>query len=166
MDNRRLEKNRVLRIKIDEFLHEYDVFLEQNSVYAEVMHRKYQLNEAVAELELDGETISQFIEDYVIQILKSNLFFHELLQNLREQRSEDEQMDFLDFRNLVHKNLGVARNLRIKDAQEILEKMMKETDLDKIALDIQMLEAFTAKLHPKCAYDTIGLIKAREALAI
>ncbi|PIU34554.1 MAG: hypothetical protein CO085_09970, partial [Sulfurimonas sp. CG_4_9_14_0_8_um_filter_36_384] len=91
-----------------------------------------------------------------------------LLFNQRVQLKKDEQnhkeLDYTEFRELIHKNLGVARNLRIKDAQTILEEMMGKEDLIYLSHAVNALRACAVKLKPTCAYDTIKLIEIKNSL--
>ena len=124
---------------------------------------QYSTQEAMNELGLDDELVHQLVEDYVRQILKSKQLFVKYLQLLQESARDRKVLDFTPLKELVHKNLGVARNLRIKDAQMILEEMMKLENLETLSLCIDVLEACAIKLKPLCAYDTMTLMNIKQS---
>jgi hypothetical protein len=65
----------------------------------------------------------------------------------------------VDLKNLAHKNLGVARNLRIEDAQVLLSELMyNHTDFEYLKNCIEALMACTFKLNPPYAYDVLKLL--------
>ena len=80
------------------------------------------------------------------------------------RRSDIKTLDFENIRNLAHKNLGVARNLRIVDAQILLTILMKDDDLDYMRVCAKALEISAMKLNPLCAYETLNLIKVKNSL--
>lgn len=149
---------------LKDLLQESIVFFEENLKYLDISEYKYDISEAVEELALDEETIFQLVEDYVIQILKSNVSFLKFIVDLKDSRSKAKFLDYTPIRNLAHKNLGVARNLRIKDAIKVLEIMMKEQDLESLELCVKALECCAIRLNPKVAHDTIKLIKVKNSL--
>jgi len=121
----------------------------------------YSPNEAVEELGLDLEIVEQLVQDYVIQIMNASSAFvkhHDVLQNSQEN-GDTLKYDLL--RDLAHKNLGVARNLRIKDAEKLLKIIMNVDDLDYVLKALEALVACAIKLKPKAAYDTLVLIKIK-----
>ena len=121
----------------------------------------YTPDEAIDELGLDEELINQLLEDYVIQILKSMSYFYEYLEELKKHKAQNLELEYTPFRELAHKNLGVARNLRIKDAEELLYVLMKKDDLEYLEVSIKALKACAIKLKPVCAYDTLNLMKIK-----
>jgi hypothetical protein len=76
-----------------------------------------------------------------------------LVKQIKKDISENKVPNFQPLRDLAHKNLGVARNLRIKDAQKILNNIMKEYDADIIEKYIDYLESCAILLKPKVAYE-------------
>ena len=124
---------------------------------------KYTPDDAIEELGLELELVNHLIEDYVIQIVKSNMTFLSHLKNLELDANTNKPMDYTPLRELAHKNLGVARNLRIYDAQRLLEKIMKENDLDTIFLYLEGLFACVTILRPQHAFDTLRLIKVKNS---
>jgi phosphopantetheine adenylyltransferase len=124
----------------------------------------YTPDEAVEELGLDEELVNQLVDDYVAQIIKSIAQFDEYMQTLQDSRGENLVLDYEPFRELAHKNLGVARNLRIKDAEKLLYELMKKDDLEYLMLCLRALRECAIKLRPKCAYDTLKLIEVKKAL--
>ena len=125
---------------------------------------QYIVDEAVEELGLDEELIHKLLEDYVIQILNSMKQFREHLNGLINSASENKELDYSTLRELAHKNLGVARNLRIKDAEKLLYVLMKKDDLQYLQACLKALEACAIKLKPTCAYNAINLIKVKSSL--
>lgn|GEM_PF-1287634 len=125
---------------------------------------KYDTSEAVSELGLESELIEQLVEDYVIQVLKTQVSFLEQLQCCDEAKEKNNFFDLKIFRELAHKNLGVARNLRIRDGEKLLYAMMKSDDLEYLKVCLQALELVTIRLKPRCAYDTFKLMEVKSAL--
>jgi len=121
----------------------------------------YNNEKAVEELGVDAELIDQLLEDFVTQILSSNLSFRTFLSTLKEEEKNLQELDYVPFKELVHKNLGVARNLRIKDAQEILELLMKKENLDDLSILLDILEACAIKLKPMKSYETLQILKLK-----
>lgn len=124
----------------------------------------YTPDEAVEELGLELELVNHLIEDYVIQIVKSNMTFLEHLEKLKQSTMDGKTVDYTDLRELAHKNLGVARNLRIYDAEKLLYTIMKEDDLEHIFLCLEGLFACVTILRPQKAFDTLRLIKVKNSL--
>ena len=122
---------------------------------------QYDNAEAVSELGLDEELVEQLLEDYVIQIIKAVIQFEEMLYHLQSAKDAKSELDYTELRELAHKNLGVARNLRIKDAEMLLEDLMKKDDLEYLFVCIEILRATAIILKPKCAYNTIKLIEVK-----
>ena len=119
---------------------------------------------AVEELGIDYDLVLQLLDDYVAQTIKSIVQFEEHMKRLQYSQSEDLILDYQAFRELAHKNLGVARNLRIKDAEVLLYELMKKDDLDYLILCLEALKACAVRLSPKCAYDTLTLIEVKNTL--
>lgn len=124
----------------------------------------YSSEEAVEELGLDEELVHQLLEDYVSQILKSISQFKIYINQIRIKNDDSVIADYKNLRELAHKNLGVARNLRIKDAEKLLYVLMKEEDLNYLETCIKALESCAVKLKPICAYDTLKLMKVKSNL--
>jgi len=125
---------------------------------------QYSAKEAVEELGIDEELVHQLLEDYVIQVLKSIRQFHEYINKLRILNYSATKSDYDTLRELAHKNLGVARNLRVKDAEKLLYVLMKNDDLNYLELCAKALECCAIKLKPSCAYDTITLMNLKSTL--
>jgi len=122
---------------------------------------RYDDAEAVEELGLDEDLIHQLLEDYVNQIIKAVMIFEEMLYDLQSRLDAKQSLDYTEFRELAHKNLGVARNLRIKDAEMILTDLMTQDDLEYLFLCIETLRACAIRLKPECAFNTIKLIEIK-----
>jgi len=125
---------------------------------------QYDTKEAVEELGLDVDMIEQLVDDYVAQIIKAIIQFDEYMAKLQDSKDQKLILDYTPFRELAHKNLGVARNLRIKDAEVLLYELMKKDDLEYLLACIEALKVCAIKLRPQCAYDTIKLIKIKNSL--
>lgn len=162
--NKRRPENAELRRKIDLLLEEGDFFIKQNFKHLELSNCRHDISEAVRELSLDEEIVNQLIEDYVIQILKSKISFYKYIHELKKDELENKVLDYTNIRDLAHKNLGVARNLRIKDSQKLLEVIMNDEDLDYLRLCVKALEITAIKLNPLCAYETLKLIEVKNSL--
>ena len=131
--NQRRPENAELRRSIDVLLNEGDSFLKKSLESLDISHYCYDIDEAVAELDLDEDIIRQLLEDYVIQILKSKITFYKYVQELKQAELDNIDLDYTKIRELAHKNLGVARNLRIKDAKKIIGNLENKP---KIVVDI------------------------------
>ena len=136
----------------------------QKLPYLNILNYKFNTKEAMQELGLDDELVHQLVEDYVIQILKATLQFEKYLQELKQLNGAISQSDYAPFRDLVHKNLGVARNLRIRDAEILLYEMMRKDDLEYLEDCLKALKACSVILKPECAYKTLKLIEVKSAL--
>lgn len=132
--------------------------------YLNINNYQYTTDLAVEELGLEVELIEQLIEDYISQIIKSIPLFEQHLNKLKENKKLKLELDYTDMRELAHKNLGVARNLRIEDAEKILFRMMKTNELDCLLVCLNALLASTIILKPKYAYEIIKLIKIKNSL--
>lgn len=114
----------------------------------------YSMETTKEELGLDDELIDSLLEDYVVQIITTLPDFRQIIKKMREDQNSGKSMDFKPLRDLAHKNLGVARNLRIKNAQKILASIMKKDDLDEVERFLEYLEACAILLKPEIAYRT------------
>lgn len=125
---------------------------------------KYDISIAVGELGLDKELVGQLVDDYVAQIIKAVVQFEDYLIILHDLQDKHDNLDYTAFRELAHKNLGVARNLRIKDAEILLNELMKQDNLDYLLACLEALKACAVRLSPKYAYDTLKLIEVKNSL--
>lgn len=123
----------------------------------------YDPAQAVDELGLDEGLVNELVEDYVAQMIKSLVQFEGYLQKLENSQSSSLKLDYTLFRELAHKNLGVARNLRIKNSEILLYELMKKDNLKYLMKCIEALKAAIIKLNPKCAYNTLKLIKVKQS---
>ena len=157
-------ENTELRENINTFLKEEEDFLRNNLKELDIIEYKYDISIAVEALGLDEDLVHQLVEDYIIQILKSTSSFYEHIKALQLAHIDNNPLDYENLRNLAHKNLGVARNLHIADAQKLLTILMNEEDFDYLRKCVKALEATTAKLIPLCAYETMKLIEVKNSL--
>jgi hypothetical protein len=137
---------------------------ENKLAHLSIQDYQYNTQEAVAELGLDEEMVEQLVDDYVAQIIKAIIQFDEYMEKLQDSEANQTELDYTLFRDLAHKNLGVARNLRIKDAEVLLYELMKKDDLDYLLTCLEALKVCAIKLRPQCAYDTIKLIQVKNSL--
>jgi len=125
---------------------------------------EYDVSLAVAELGLDEELVNELVDDYVAQVIKSVVQFEKYLTQLLSEQKQDLELDYTLFRELAHKNLGVARNLRIKNAETLLYELMKQDDLEYLLSCLEALKYCAIKLRVECAYKTIKLINLKSSL--
>jgi len=123
------------------------VELNLESITISDCDHNYSMKDAQEELGLDDDLIDSLIEDFVVQIISNISLFKKYLNQSKETQ------DLTIFRELAHKNLGVARNLRIKDMQKILKEMMGKDDPEEILKYIDYLEACAIILKPETAYE-------------
>lgn len=161
---RRQEINRELRDSIEKTLQESTEFLQNNLDSSQILDYKYTTDEAEKEMGLEADLVNELVEDYVIQIIKSKTQFLQYIQTLQTAKEKSIEPDYTMLRELSHKNLGVAKNLRIKDAIHILNELMKKDDLAYLTLCVKILEACAIRLNPKCAYKTLKLIDIKNSL--
>lgn len=158
------QKDIELHSNIENLLDEGSLFIEKNFENLKIYGYHYEIDEAVKELFLDEDVIHQLIEDYIIQILKSKISFYKYIYELKEDVLNNKTLDYTKIRDLAHKNLGVARNLHIKDAEKLLKDMMNEENLDYLILCARALEISAIKLNPMFAYETLKLIEVKNSL--
>ncbi len=161
---KRRPENAELRKAINIILKEGDVFLDKYLKDLEISSYHYDISLAVEDLGIEEDIVYQLVEDYIIQILKSKLSFYNYIQELKQAQLDKKDLDFEPLRNLAHKNLGVARNLRIEDAQKLLTILLHDDDLDYMRICAKALEVTAIKLNPLCAYETLKLIRVKNSL--
>ena len=164
MIEKRRPENSELRIAIDKILDDGSMFLHKHLEKLDISNYQYDINIAVEDLGLEEDLVEQLVEDYIIQILKTKLSFYNCIQKLKQSQLDGETPDFENIRHLAHKNLGVARNLRIEDAQKLLTVLLKDDDLDYMRVCAKALEVSAIKLNPLCAYETLNLIRVKNSL--
>ncbi len=103
---------------------------------------KYKPDEALEALGLDEELLHNLLVSYVEQVIDSIAVFLEYLSVLENTA----QKDFVPLRDLAHKNLGVARNLHVKDAEFYLNEIMKSEDLVYLRECVKSLSYSSIKL--------------------
>jgi len=151
--DRRKNKNREIRDLVFKAKKVCNSFFDEEYIYSD--------KEAMDELGLDDELIHQLVEDYVIQVLNIISQFEELIYELQSNKDAKLELDYKELRELAHKNLGVARNLRIKDAEVLLYDLMKKDDLEHLFICLETLRACAIRLKPECAFNTIKLIEVK-----
>ena len=115
----------------------------------------YEPQEAIDELGLPEELVDELIEDYVEQILRTYGEFMLQISSLWEKDFLGEKLDYTPIRDLAHKNLGVAKNLRIEDAIVLLGVIKEEEDLEKLSECLELLISCTIRLKPTKACETM-----------
>lgn len=124
----------------------------------------YSVSEAKNALGLDEEFIIQLVEDYITQIFKTNNIFENLILSI-SKKDCDVKDKMKQLQNLAHKNLGVVKNLHIKDAQILLSDLMtKHDNLEHLKDCIKALEACAFKLNPEYAFNALFLIRLKKTL--
>ena len=131
------------------------------SFFEEEYH--YSDAEAIEELGVDKDLVNQLVEDYVIQIMNTTIKFEDIIYKLQEAKDAKLELDYTELRDLAHKNLGVARNLRIKDAAIPLRDLMKKDDLEHMFKCVEALQACAIILKPECAYNAMKLIAVKSS---
>ena len=129
-----------------------------------ILNYHYVTDEAVDELGLDDELIHDLLEDFVAQIVKYKPVFMMYIDRLKVDKKSSIELNYTPLRELAHKNLGVARNLRIKDAQKLLDELMKKDDLEYLTLCASTLEASVIKIKPEVALKTSKLMQIKVSL--
>jgi HPt (histidine-containing phosphotransfer) domain-containing protein len=130
---------------------------------------KYETKEAMEELGLDQELVDQLLEDYVSQILNNITAFKSYIEELKKVNTGNREVkklresDYTQLRELAHKNLGVARNLRIRDAEKLLKFLHKSDNIEHLIIAVHLLEACAIKLKPNCAYNVLNLMKIKNS---
>jgi len=150
----RKQKNDEIRNLVQQSKDRCTFFFQNDYTYSD--------KEAIEELGVDTDLINQLLEDFVIQILSSNVSFKTFIHKMREEENASQELNYTPFRELVHKNLGVARNLRIKDSQKILELLMEKDNLDDLTILLDILEACVVKLKPIKSYETLQILKLQK----
>ena len=112
----------------------------------------YSMEVTKEELGLDDALIEMLLEEYVAQIIGSLPYFRENIKQILQAKKEGREADYSKLRDLAHKNLGVARNLRIQDAQKILHSIMVNDDVEGVQRCLEYLEACAVMLKPEVAY--------------
>jgi len=125
---------------------------------------KYDPQLAVEELGLDEELIFQLLDDYISQILHSILEFESYLKELQKSQKSQTKLDYTPFRELAHKNLGVARNLRIKDGEVLLYELMTNDNLEYLISCLEALYASVIRLDAQHACKTLKLIEVKNSI--
>jgi hypothetical protein len=123
----------------------------------------YESEEVIEALGVPAELVDELIEDYVEQILRTYSEFQLHISLLWEKDFLGESLDFTPLRDLAHKNLGVAKNLRIEDATILLSEIKQEDDLKIISQCLELLVCSAIKLKPTKAceamFDSIDELK-------
>ena len=140
-----------------------DVFAQthdsQSSIY------KYDYSKPAEELGLDEELIVHLIEDYISQIFKTYKNFYLIIDRILDSAGLAKEKALKDLNNLAHKNLGVARNLRIYDAQILLSELMtNREDFKYLKECTEALVACAYKLNPEYGYHILKLNKLKTDL--
>lgn len=124
----------------------------------------YDPTQAIEELGIDYALVDELIEDYVEQIMCTDNEFRVCLSRVWEQKFLDEEINFTSLRDLAHKNLGVAKNLRVQNAISLLSEIKQQENLDKISQCLDLLLISSIKLKPikacEAMFDTIDELKS------
>ena len=155
------EENIALILEVAQFICD-SMFLEKK--IPKISDYQYDFSEPIQELGLDKELIDHLIEDYISQIFKAYISFNLIIEDIVADGAKKE-IAYKDLRNLAHKNLGVARNLRIHDSQILLTEIMNNNEnIEHVKECVEALMACTFKLNPEYAFNMIKLKKVKEKL--
>ncbi len=143
--------------EIQKVLQELEELCQEDDVLQslEICDYRYTLDEAVEELCIDEEMIDIMLHEYIKQIFEALFVFDIMVRRLELDASLGKELDFSMLSDLAHKNLGVARNLRVKDGQKLLYEIMHTEDIEYIEHCLELLEYVTIKLDPDKAYDFV-----------
>jgi len=106
----------------------------------DIVDYEYSIDKATLELGLDNELVLELIEEFVSQIISAKDIFLSNIDDLKNKQNSNMKLDYTELRDLAHKNLGVARNLRIDDTQKVLNELMTKDDLDYLRICVEVLE--------------------------
>jgi hypothetical protein len=137
---------------------------ESSFSYLELNEYSYDIDKVVEELELDIELVKGFVDEFMIEIFKSKNLFLESINKLQEDKNNGITPDFQLFRDLVHKNLGVAKNLRIKSAEKLLNELMNSDDTEYLKKCLEALNVCAVNLNPPHAYKTLKMLKFQQSV--
>jgi parvulin-like peptidyl-prolyl isomerase len=135
-----------------------DEIFKKKLAHLNTQNYNYDTKQAVEELGLDQEMIDELVDDYVAQVIRAISQFDGYMEKLQDSKDNAKELDYTLFRELAHKNLGVARNLRIKDAEALLYELMKKDDLEYLLTCLEALRVCAIKLRPEVAHKTISSI--------
>lgn len=124
----------------------------------------YSVGQATEELGLDDELVWQLIDDYIAQIIRTKPHFELLLGELEKAERLGVPIDYGKLRDLAHKNLGVAKNLRINDGITLLKELHKSDDIEHMKHCLDALEACAIRLNPTKGYDAKKLLEIKHSL--
>jgi len=132
--------------EFEEIINKNSSFFKNNLLNLNIQDYVYNPLEAIEELGLETADIDELLQEYITQMLQTKIDYLRHIQNLRKDLKYSRKLDYTPLRELAHKNLGVAKNLRIKDAILILDELMKKDDLEYLFLCINALEACAVRL--------------------
>jgi HPt (histidine-containing phosphotransfer) domain-containing protein len=153
IDEESIDENLDEHISIDDDLEEEpkEQVLPQNQENDEDKYL-FDIKETADALEMDIATVEDFVNDFVVQAKEFKPKLYEAVEN----------DDITELKSLSHQLKGVAANLRIQDAQNILIKINKSDDFTTSIVDLDEFYAIIAKL----SVDTpeIDQIKEQDSL--
>lgn len=135
---------------------------ENSFQYLELKEYNYDIEKVVHELELDIELIKGFVDEFMVEIFKSKNLFLKHINKVQEDKENEREPDFKPLRDLAHKNLGVAKNLRIKSVEKLLAELMNSDDIEYMKKCLEALNACAVNLNPQHAYKTLKLLKIQQ----
>lgn len=117
---------------------------------------QYDINKSIKELGLEKELIEQLIEEFISQVINNKPLFIEYIDKIKQAQLNGKNPNFTPLRDLAHKNLGVARNLDIDDAQKILYELKTNDSIECLTLFVELLEVSVIRLNPSYTYKIIN----------
>jgi len=117
----------------------------------EINKYQFSVENTMEKLGLDDDLIQELIEEFVSQILENKSLFLIYIEDLKKNKTLGKKLDYTNLRDLAHKNLGVAKNLRIYNAKVLLNELMTQDDLKYLSACLDALEICVIKLNPEIA---------------
>lgn len=133
-------------------------FSSNEFILSNIRDYSYDKDLAMEELGLESEEVEQLFNDYISQILKACDTFLILIHSLKKMFHDD---TYEELRDLAHKNLGVARNLRVKNAQKFLYNIMTLENLDVVKENVEALILSSILLNSRKSFLALQLLKEK-----
>jgi hypothetical protein len=116
------------------------------------------------ELGLEAELVENLLEDFIAQIINTKDEFLQLIDTIEEDQKSNKIVNYTPLRELAHRNLGVAKNLRIEDAKVFLHELMKKDDVPYLRQCLVWLEVCVMRLNPGYAFKVKQLLETKKML--
>jgi len=133
------DEDEALEISFDDedgYLSEKDETSKIENTDANEDEYVFNIQDTADALEMDVATIEDFVNDFIMQSKEFKPKLYEAVDN----------DDMIELKSLSHQLKGVAANLRIHDAQEILVKINKAENFTESVVDLDKFYTIIAKL--------------------